>query len=143
MRRRIEHRPYPLFGALDEIIRLRRIDKAAGQDFRLAHDFARRAIDSNDGDEESISREMLAVAQHRRPDVADAQAVHQDMTAVDALGQRQPVGPHFNHLSALHDQHILPRDAGRFGGAGMQHQMPVLAVHGDEEPGCTSDNISR
>ena len=62
---------------LHQILGFLYIHKAAGYDIRPCNDHARCCVYRHNDDQQAVLREMLAVAQHRRANVADTKAVHQ------------------------------------------------------------------
>src|SRR3972149_4539915 len=123
----------PLDGGLDHAVVLRPVDEAAGDDLGPPDDVAGLLVDGDDDHEHAVVGEGPAVAEDDVPDLADRQAVDEDVAGRDRGGPPGgAVGQELDRLAGLDDEHVLRRDAGLDRQAPMLDLHPELAVDRDE-----------
>ncbi len=110
-------------------------DEAAGDELGFAHQRAREPADRDDGDDDAVTGEMPAVAQHLVADLADARDVDEDAAGRRLVGDAGAGPVELDDVAVLRQQHL--HRASRPGqhalrDAGVLRQLPVFAVHRHE-----------
>src|SRR6185312_626329 len=110
-------------------------DEAASGDFGLALDLAGALVDGDDGKEDAVFTEMLAVADHGVfDDVGSGVVVDADAAGGDFAGLVGGVCVESKYVAVFEQKHFLG-DAGGNGQFDVTLEVPVVAVHRNEELG--------
>src|SRR6266511_5019635 len=132
----LDGRHHPRGGRIDDRVALVSVHEAAGDDLRNTNNVARLLVDRDHDHEHTVVGQRAPVAEDDLADLADGQAVHEDIAGRDRLpAPGRPVGVDLDGLAVLDDENVLREDARLDRQAAVLDRHPKLAVDRDEVPG--------
>src|SRR5690606_15930509 len=94
----------------DQVLGLAHVDEAAGDDLGPRNDLGGAGPDADDGDQDPVLGQLLAVPQHDLAHIADPEPVHQDRAGGHAGDDLAPLPVEADDIAVTADQHPFPWD---------------------------------